>query len=119
MSSSQADRLLLAVPVRLIAGFKRMKSLTKDIKIIVAALETSSELVLSGHRVRRKLPLPVVDEAEVLMRTVIVENLPDQATIGSLHWTSSNCTVNLLMMLKGISPPGGHTASTLRAVILP
>ena len=72
-----------AVPVRLIAGFKKMKSLTKDIKVIVAALETSPELVISGHRVRRKLPLPFVDETEVLLRTVIVENLPHQATIGA------------------------------------
>ena len=59
-----------------------MKSLTKDIKVIAAALETSSELVISGHRVRRKLPLPAVDEAEVLMQTVIAENFPEQATIG-------------------------------------
>lgn len=74
---------LSAVPIRLIASFKRMKNLTKDIKVIVSALETSPELVVSGHRVRRKLPLPAVDEAELLMRTVIVENLPDQATIGT------------------------------------
>lgn len=74
---------LPAVPVRLIAGFKKMKSLTKDIKVIVAALETSPELVISGHRVRRKLPLPFVDETEVLLRTVIIENLPHQATIGA------------------------------------
>lgn len=71
------------MPVRLIAGFKKLKSLTKDIKLIVAALETSPELVISGHRVRRKLPLPFVDQTEVLLRTVIVENLPHQATIGA------------------------------------
>lgn len=72
-----------AVPIRLIAGFKKIKSLTKDLKTIVAALETSQELVTSGHRVRRKLPLPIIDEADVLMRTVIVENLPHQANIGA------------------------------------
>ena len=74
---------LPAVPVRLIAGFKKMKSLTKDLKVIVAALETSPELEISGHRVRRKLPLPFVNETEVLLRTVIVENLPPQPTIGA------------------------------------
>jgi len=74
---------LPAVPVRLIASFKRMKSLSKDLKVIVAALETSTELVVSGHRVRRKEPLPQVDETEVLLRTAIVDNLPDQATIGA------------------------------------
>ncbi|KAA6425902.1 MAG: La-related 7 [Trebouxia sp. A1-2] len=72
------------VPIRLIASFKRMKSLSKDIKVIAAALETSTELVVSGHRVRRKEPLPQVDETEVLYRTAIVDNLPDQATIDSL-----------------------------------
>lgn len=60
-----------------------MKSLSKDIKVIAAALETSTELVVSGHRVRRKEPLPQVDETEVLYRTAIVDNLPDQATIGT------------------------------------
>ena len=60
-----------------------MKSLSKDIKVIAAALETSTELVVSGHRVRRKEPLPQVDETEVLLRTAIVDNLPDQATIGA------------------------------------
>ncbi|KAL0051706.1 hypothetical protein WJX82_000772 [Trebouxia sp. C0006] len=72
------------VPIRLIASFKRMKSLSKDIKVIAAALETSTELVVSGHRVRRKEPLPQVDETEALLRTAIVDNLPDQATIDSL-----------------------------------
>ena len=71
------------MPIRLIASFKRMKSLSKDIKVIAAALETSTELVVSGHRVRRKEPLPQVDETEVLLRTAIVDNLPDQATIGA------------------------------------
>ena len=80
---SKTDTLLPAVPVRLLASFKRMKTLTKDIKIIVSALETSPELVVNGHRVRRKLPLPAVDEAEVLTRTVIAENLPEHATIGT------------------------------------
>jgi len=74
-----------AVPVRLIASFKRMKTLSKDLKVIVAALETSPELLVSGHRVRRKLPLPDVDETEVLLRTAIVDNLPEQATIGAVH----------------------------------
>lgn len=71
------------MPIRLIASFKRMKSLSKDIKVIAAALETSTELVVSGHRVRRKEPLPQVDETEALLRTAIVDNLPDQATIGA------------------------------------
>ena len=77
------DKYVPAVPVRLIASFKRMKQLTKDVKVIVAALETSPELVISGHRVRRKQPLPIVDEAEVLMRTVLAENLPEHSTIGA------------------------------------
>ena len=75
-----------------------MKNLTKDIKVIVAALETSPELVISGHRVRRKLPLPFVDEIEVLLRTVIVENLPHQATIGGCRLVSA-CSPILLLVI--------------------
>lgn len=59
-----------------------MKALSKDLNVIVAALKTSPELELSGHRVRRKAPLSIMDETEVLSRTVIAENLPDKATIG-------------------------------------
>ena len=80
--------LLPAVPVRLVASFKRMKALSKDINVIVAALKTSPELELSGHRVRRKAPLSIIDETEVLSRTVIAENLPDKATIGDLLLTT-------------------------------
>ena len=72
----------------MIASFKRMKALSKDQSVIVAALQTSSELELSGHRVRRKAPLSMLDDTEVLLRTVIAENLPDQPTIGDLHCTS-------------------------------
>ena len=75
--------LCCAVSVRLIANFKKMKALSKDVKLIVAALETSQELVVSGHRVRRKDPLPVIDFTAVALRTAIVDNLPDKATIGT------------------------------------
>lgn len=62
-----------------------MKALSKDQAFIVAALQTSSELELSGHRVRRKAPLPLIDDTEVLLRTIIAENLPEQPTIGNRH----------------------------------
>ena len=76
------------MPVRLIASFKRMKALSKDQNFVVAALQTSTELELSGHRVRRKSPLPMLNDTEVLLRTVIAENLPDQPTIGETTCTS-------------------------------
>lgn len=75
----------VAVPVRLIASFKRMKALSTDQAFIVAALQKSSELELSGHRVRRRTPLREVDGTEVLLRTVLAENLPDQSTIGDIY----------------------------------
>lgn len=77
-----------------------MKALSKDLKVIVAALETSSELVVSGHRVRRKEPLAFVDETEVLLRTAIVDNLPDQATIGMVFCQACLYAVSPVSLLQ-------------------
>ena len=75
-----------------------MKSLSKDIRVVAAALETSTKLVVSGHRVRRKEPLPQVNETEALLRTAIVDNLPDQATIGSYILETCQQAVSLAML---------------------
>lgn len=93
------------VPIRLIASFKRMKSLSKDIRVVAAALETSTKLVVSGHRVRRKEPLPQVNETEALLRTAIVDNLPDQATIDSL--TEKFSAAGKVKMVRICQPNSG------------
>ncbi|XP_058201203.1 la-related protein 6A isoform X2 [Rhododendron vialii] len=71
------------VPIAVVASFKKMKKLTQDRSLIVAALKESSFLVVSSNRkkVKRLLPLPVSDVTDAQLCTVLVENLPeDQST---------------------------------------
>lgn len=70
------------VPIGVISSFKKMKKLVQDISLIVAALRTSSQLVVNtnGTKVKRLHPLPdsdVKDNQSSLSPpcTVIVENL--------------------------------------------
>ncbi|KAL5220221.1 hypothetical protein ABZP36_024934 [Zizania latifolia] len=77
------------VPIRLIASFRRMKKLVQDLSIIEAALRTSSKLVVSsdGKRIRRLHPLPHNEFKDVKERTVVVENLPSDFSLESIHTT--------------------------------
>lgn len=81
----QTDRFLMKhltkdkegfVPVAVIASFRKMKKLTRDRSLIVAALRESSLLVVSldDKKVKRLHPLPSRDPE---LCTVLVENLPD------------------------------------------
>lgn len=72
------------VDLSLIAGFARMKKLSKDIEVIVAALQPSGLLELSEDRtqLRRTTPLPAADTSA--RRTVVVENLDRDVSIDSL-----------------------------------
>ncbi|KAF7840465.1 la-related protein 6A [Senna tora] len=84
----QTDKYLLGfirknkegfVPISLIATFKKMKKLTQDHSLIVAALKESSLLVVSGDgkRVKRLNPLPLNEVKDPKFFTVVVENLPE------------------------------------------
>ncbi|KAG8077967.1 hypothetical protein GUJ93_ZPchr0007g3643 [Zizania palustris] len=77
------------VPIRLIASFRRMKKLVQDLSIIEAALRTSSKLVVSsdGKRIRRLHPLPHNEFKDAKERTVVVENLPSDFSMESIHMT--------------------------------
>ncbi|KAJ4787776.1 hypothetical protein LUZ62_039022 [Rhynchospora pubera] len=69
-----------SVPIGVIASFRKMKKLVKDPSLIEAALRTSSNLVVSedGKKVRRLNPLPIiVERKDDKLRTVVVENLPE------------------------------------------
>ncbi|KAJ1689794.1 hypothetical protein LUZ63_013949 [Rhynchospora breviuscula] len=69
-----------SVPIGVIASFRKMKKLVKDPSLIEAALRTSSNLVVSedGKTVRRLNPLPIiVERKDDKLRTVVVENLPE------------------------------------------
>ncbi|KAF0919936.1 hypothetical protein E2562_032342 [Oryza meyeriana var. granulata] len=75
------------VPIGVIASFRRMKKLSQDLSIIEAVLRASSKLVLSpdGKRVRRLHPLPHNELKDTKKRTVVVENLPSDFSMESIH----------------------------------
>lgn len=68
----------------MIAGFKRVKALTKEVAVVAEALQGSNLLALddSRSRIRRITPLPTFDASDIIRRTVVAEHLPDQPTIG-------------------------------------
>ncbi|KAJ3685131.1 hypothetical protein LUZ61_014295 [Rhynchospora tenuis] len=79
-----------SVPIGVIASFRKMKKLVKDPSLIEAALRTSSKLVVSedGKKVRRLNPLPIiVERKDDKLRTVVVENLPENYSEESIRQT--------------------------------
>lgn len=73
-----------AVPIKMIACFKRVKGLTKDVAVVTDALKGSALLTVDeeGGRVRRSQPLAAYDVNDICRRTVVAEHLPDKPTIG-------------------------------------
>ncbi|KAL5577217.1 hypothetical protein UlMin_018916 [Ulmus minor] len=67
------------VHIGIIASFRKMKKLTRDISLIAAALRESSCLVVSsdGKKVKRFHPLTLNEVRDSKLYTVLVENLPD------------------------------------------
>ncbi|CAH9141498.1 unnamed protein product [Cuscuta epithymum] len=74
------------VPLNVIASFKRMKKLTKEIPLIVTALKESSLLVVSSDEkaVKRLNPLPYTGVRDPQLCTVLVENLPADHSVEDL-----------------------------------
>ena len=66
------------VSLKLVASFRKVKSLTKDWRVVQASLLHSSQLQLNSDRnkVRRRAPVPELDYSHTY-RTVIVQNYPD------------------------------------------
>lgn len=75
------------VPIGVIASFRKMKKLTKDVSLIVSALRHSSVLVVSssGRKVRRLHPLPFSEVKDPMLCTVLVENLPQDHSVDNLR----------------------------------
>lgn len=73
------------VPLKMIANFKRVKGLTKELSVVTDALKGSSILTVDeeGSRVRRTTPVPNFDTTDICRRTVVAEHLPDKPTIGA------------------------------------
>ncbi|KAL0352864.1 UNVERIFIED_CONTAM: La-related protein 6A [Sesamum angustifolium] len=76
-----------AVPVGVIASFRKMKKLTRDTSVIVAALKESALLVVSsnGKRVKRLHPHPLAEVKDPMVCTVLVENLPEDHSLENLR----------------------------------
>lgn len=66
------------VSLKLVASFRKVKSITKDWRVVQASLLHSSELELNSdqNKVRRRNPVPEVDYSHTY-RTVIVQNHPN------------------------------------------
>ncbi|KAL0398343.1 UNVERIFIED_CONTAM: La-related protein 6A [Sesamum radiatum] len=92
-SSALSDDLRLKIikqaniPIGVIASFRKMKKLTRDTSVIVAALKESALLVVSsnGKRVKRLHPLPLAEVKDPMVCTVLVENLPEDHSLENLR----------------------------------
>lgn len=91
------------VSIKLITSFKKVKTLTKDYRVVAYSLRQSVELEVNeeGTKVRRKKPLPEFDETTP-SRTVVVVNLPQEnPTIESVAEVFSKCgEVVLIRILR-------------------
>ncbi|KAK6284084.1 hypothetical protein POUND7_003036 [Theobroma cacao] len=77
----------LAVPISVIASFRKMKKLTRNYPSIITALKESSLLVVSSDekKVKRKNPLPFIEVRDPKLFTVLVENLPEDHSVENIR----------------------------------
>lgn len=75
------------VPITIIASFRKMKKLTRDQSLIVAALRESSFLVVSsdGKKLKRLTPFPFSKVKDHKLYTVLVENLPEDHSVENIR----------------------------------
>ncbi|MCD7448032.1 hypothetical protein HAX54_037345 [Datura stramonium] len=68
------------VPISSVSATKKIKSLITNNQLTLShALLSSAKLIVSddGKRVKRKIPFTDKDKEELMLRTVVAENLPD------------------------------------------
>ncbi|CAH1796683.1 unnamed protein product [Owenia fusiformis] len=91
------------VSLKLITSFKKMKSLTKDYRVVAYSLRQSEKLLVNeeGTKVKRKDPLPDYDETTP-SKTVVAINLPmENPSIGNISQLFSKCgDIALIRILK-------------------
>lgn len=99
------------VSLKLITSFRKVKSLSKDYRVVAFSLRSASsklEVNDEGTKVRRVDPLPEYDETTP-SRSVVVVNLPiENPAIESVAELFSKCgTITLIRILrpKGSIPP--------------
>lgn len=94
------------VSLKLMASFRKVKSLTKNWELVREALRSSStrlEVNAEGTKVRRREPLPDHDETAP-SRTVVAFPLVDRVTVEAVAEIFSRCgPISLLRLLR----PGG------------
>jgi la-related protein 6 len=91
------------VSLKLITSFKKVKSMTKDYRVVAFSLKQSEKLEVNeeGTKVRRKDPLPEWDETTP-SRTVVAVNLPfENPTFENVSELFSKCgEVELIRIVK-------------------
>ena len=91
------------VSLKLITSFRKVKSLTKDYRVVAFSLRQSEGLEVNeeGTKVRRKNALPDYDETTP-SRTVVVVNLPfENPTIENVAELFSKCgDISLIRVLR-------------------
>ena len=105
------------VPIGVVCGFNRMKTLLKKhppIETVAAILREHSEaLVVSedGIRVRRATPLPDIDLEDVQARTVVAENFKTPPTIESVRdlFSAAGDVAMVRVRHPGMQTPAGAT----------
>ena len=105
------------VPIGVVCGFNRMKTLLKKhppIETVAAILREHSEaLVVSedGIRVRRATPLPDIDLEDVQARTVVAENFKTPPTIESVRelFAAAGDVAMVRVRHPGMQTPAGAT----------
>ncbi|GMP71908.1 hypothetical protein CsSME_00030146 [Camellia sinensis var. sinensis] len=103
------------VPIAVIASFRKMKRLTHDSSLIVAALKQSSFLVVSSNsKVRRLLPFPVAEvmdpkriiqqkifrEYLVKLESMLFPRFPFHIVVSLISLSSINIFNSCRMILK-------------------
>ncbi len=91
------------VSLKLITSFKKVKTLTKDFRVVAYSLRQSDKLEINedGNKVRRIEPLPEYDETTP-SRTVVAVNLPiENPTIETVAELFSKCgDIALIRILR-------------------
>ena len=95
------------VSIKLITSFKKVKSLTKDYRVVAFSLRQSEALDVNeeGKKVRRKEPLPEYDETTP-SRSVVAVNLPmETPSIETVAELFSKCgEISLIRILRPGKP---------------
>lgn len=73
------------VPIETVASFKKMQSLTKDIKVVTEALRKSEKLVVSedGTKVKRSTPLP--EKVDFTPQSIYAKGFPKEYSLEQIN----------------------------------